>query len=93
MPALLAELRPDVRIVAFIHTPWCSPTELAVLPVEIWRLDLASGVRTQVQRFMPPDPAGHLQVRSVFLTPDAKTVAYTYDRKLSELFQVEGLAR
>jgi trehalose 6-phosphate synthase len=32
VPALLAARRPDLRIVAFLHTPWCSPSELAVLP-------------------------------------------------------------
>ena len=32
VPALLAQLRPDLRIVTFMHTPWCSPEELAVLP-------------------------------------------------------------
>jgi trehalose 6-phosphate synthase len=32
VPALLAERRPDLRIASFIHTPWCSPQELAVLP-------------------------------------------------------------
>lgn len=32
VPALLAEARPDVRTAAFVHTPWCSPGELAVLP-------------------------------------------------------------
>ena len=51
-------------------------TELAALPVELHRLDLATGARTPVRTFMPPDPAGHLQIRSVFLTPDARTVAY-----------------
>jgi len=65
--------------------------ELAVLPVVIWRLDPVSGARVQVRTFSPPDPAGHLQIRTVFLTPDARTAAYTYDRKLSELFRVEGL--
>jgi hypothetical protein len=68
-------------------------SELAALPVEIWRLDPGTGARSPLYKFVPPDPAGHLQIRSVYLTPDAKTVAYTYDRKLSELFQVEGLAR
>ena len=57
------------------------------------RLDLASGGRVPVRSFSPPDPAGHLQIRSVFMTPDARTIAYTYDRRLSELFLVEGLAR
>ena len=32
VPAMLAELRPDVRIVSFMHTPWCTPQELSVLP-------------------------------------------------------------
>lgn len=32
VPAALAEMRPDVRVGAFMHTPWCSPSELAVLP-------------------------------------------------------------
>jgi trehalose 6-phosphate synthase len=32
VPALLAQRRPDLRTAAFVHTPWCSPQEMAVLP-------------------------------------------------------------
>jgi trehalose 6-phosphate synthase len=32
VPAMLAALRPDLRIVMFTHTPWCTPPELAVMP-------------------------------------------------------------
>jgi trehalose 6-phosphate synthase len=32
VPALLAARRPDLRTAAFVHTPWCSPQEMAVLP-------------------------------------------------------------
>ncbi|MHB1536792.1 MAG: alpha,alpha-trehalose-phosphate synthase (UDP-forming) [Acidimicrobiales bacterium] len=32
VPGLLAQSRPDLRSTAFLHTPWCSPGELAVLP-------------------------------------------------------------
>jgi trehalose 6-phosphate synthase len=32
VPGLLADRRPDLRTAAFVHTPWCSPQELAVLP-------------------------------------------------------------
>jgi trehalose 6-phosphate synthase len=32
VPEMLAKRRPDVRSVAFLHTPWCSPQELATLP-------------------------------------------------------------
>ena len=68
-------------------------SELAALPVVLRRLDPVTGAGSPVRSFSPPDPAGHLQIRSVFMTPDARTVAYTYDRKLSELFEVDGLSR
>jgi trehalose 6-phosphate synthase len=32
VPGMLARTRPDVRVVAFMHTPWCTPEELSVLP-------------------------------------------------------------
>jgi trehalose 6-phosphate synthase len=32
VPGLLAAQRPDLRTAAFLHTPWCSPQELATLP-------------------------------------------------------------
>jgi trehalose 6-phosphate synthase len=32
VPAELANARPDVSVGAFMHTPWCSPQELATLP-------------------------------------------------------------
>ena len=41
VPALLADTRPDLRTAAFIHTPWCSPQELAVLPDEVAEAVLA----------------------------------------------------
>ena len=65
--------------------------ELSVLPVVITRLDLATGARTRIASFTPPDPAGHLQARGVFVTPDARAFLLTYQKKLSELYLVEGL--
>lgn len=32
VPAMLAGRRPDLHISTFLHTPWCSPQELATLP-------------------------------------------------------------
>jgi eukaryotic-like serine/threonine-protein kinase len=64
---------------------------LTDLPVVITRLDPASGKREPVLTFTPPDPSGHVQTRSVAMTPDAKVFAFTYDRRLSELYVVEGL--
>jgi len=65
--------------------------ELSVLPVVLTRLDLASGARTRIAAFTPADPAGHLQARGVFVSPDARAFLLTYQKKLSELYLVEGL--
>ena len=65
--------------------------ELTVLPVTVTRLDLATGARTPVVSFTPPDLAGHLFTFGVFVTPDARSFAFTYLKKLSELYLVEGL--
>jgi trehalose 6-phosphate synthase len=35
VPAALAARRPDLKVGAFVHTPWCSPDELGVLPDEV----------------------------------------------------------
>jgi hypothetical protein len=65
--------------------------ELSVLPVSIARLDPDRGTRTPVLAWTPPDPAGHLQTRGVFMTGDARAFAFTWEKKLSELYLVEGL--
>jgi serine/threonine protein kinase len=66
-------------------------TELSVLPVTITRLDLKSGGRKQVLAFSPPDPEGHIQTRGIYMTPDSRAFVFTYEKKLSELYLVEGL--
>jgi tRNA A-37 threonylcarbamoyl transferase component Bud32/Tol biopolymer transport system component len=65
--------------------------ELSVLPLTIHRLDPVTGRRTEVHRFVPPDASGYLQTRTAYVTPDARAFAFTYDRKLSALYLVEGL--
>ena len=65
--------------------------ELSVLPVTITRLDPKLGTRKQVLAFRPPDIEGHIQTRGVYMSPDAHAFAFTYEKKVSELFLVEGL--
>src|SRR5581483_3456667 len=43
VPGLLAKRRPDLRTCIFLHTPWCSANELAVLPDSV-AADLLSGL-------------------------------------------------
>ena len=64
---------------------------MGALPVVITRVDLASAARQEVLRFMPGDVSGLLYFRSVRMTTDARTFAFSYVRKLSDLYLVEGL--
>ena len=66
-------------------------SELSALPVALNRVDTVTGVRTFVQNLATPDRAGHIQTRNVYLTPDARTIAFDFDRRLSELYLVEGI--
>ncbi len=65
--------------------------ELSILPVILTRVDLATGARKGALAFTPPDAAGHLQTRGVFMSLDAKVFAFTYEKKLSELYLVSGV--
>jgi len=44
-----------------------------------------------VQRLMPADPSGVVNVQTVVLSRDGRAYAYNYRRILSELLVVEGL--
>jgi hypothetical protein len=55
------------------------------------RLDMATGKRQLVTTLAPSDSAGVTAVINVRMTPDGKTYAYSFDRELSDLFQVEGV--
>ena len=61
------------------------------LSMTITLLNLATGARKPVLAFTLPDPAGFQFFRSVHMTPDARTFAFTYSRKLSELYVVDGV--
>ncbi len=61
------------------------------LPVRIYRYDPATGKKDLVKEFMPADPGGITGMSSVTMSPDAKSFAFNYRRRISELFLVEGL--
>ena len=57
-------------------------------------VQIPSGVRTPWKRIEPPDLAGISfpgQGGSFVITPDARTYAYSYERRLSTLYTVDGL--
>ena len=61
------------------------------LVLAVTRLDPATGERQPVLSFTLPDPAGFQFFRSVHMTPDGRTFAFTFSRKLSELYVVDGV--
>ena len=60
-------------------------------PLLIDRIDLATGARGRWQEVAMADPAGVTRGMSVVLTPDGRSIAYTVNRVLSELYLVRGL--
>ncbi len=63
------------------------------LPGRIVRVDLESGRREVVSELVPADPTGILSVSHPQITPDGRAWVYTYNRTVSTLFVVTGLAR
>jgi len=61
------------------------------LPGRIRKLDVATG-RTELFRSVEPaDRAGVLAVAPIRMTPDGKTIAFSFRRTLSDLIRVDGL--
>lgn len=52
---------------------------------EIFSIDLESGRHTLVKEWRPSDPAGVHRLNEVAITPDGKTIVYSYVRTLSNL--------
>jgi len=44
-----------------------------------------------VTTFMPPDPAGYLATQEVCVSPDGNAFAFTYERRLGDLYLIDGL--
>ena len=61
------------------------------LPARIDRLNVATGTREPWKTIMPSDPGGIVDVRSMQLTPDGKSYAYSFSRMMADLYLVEGL--
>ena len=60
--------------------------------VEVFRVELTTGVRVLWKTLTPPDPVGVQGLRpTVVITPDARSYCYSYMRRLGDLFVVDGL--
>jgi len=60
-------------------------------PARITRLDVTTGQRAVWKELMPLDNAGVQNIGPIRITPDGKTYVYGFQRRLSDLYLVEGL--
>ena len=61
------------------------------LPVEIDRVEIATGRREPWKTLQPRDVVGIDRIFPIVLTPDGKSYCYTATRNLSDLFVVDGV--
>ena len=61
------------------------------VPLNVFRLDLASGRRELWKSLLPPDPFGVYTITEFRITPDGHSYFYSYRRLLSQLFLVTGV--
>jgi hypothetical protein len=60
--------------------------------VDVFRVDLMTGGRDLWKTLTPSDPVGVEDMReTVAMTPDAQSYCYSYQRRLGDLFLVDGL--
>jgi WD40 repeat protein len=65
--------------------------QLTDLPGRIYRLGLATGELKVVRELLPADPAGIWRIHPVRITPDGSSYAYTYTRRVGDLYVFDGL--
>jgi hypothetical protein len=61
------------------------------VPLDVIRVDAATGRRTLWKTLAPADLAGVEEINTIALTPDGTTYAYGSSRTLSDLYIAEGL--
>lgn len=59
------------------------------IPAIVTKIDLAAGTREKFREVVPSDRGGLINVGPVLLTPDGKTMVYSYTRLLSDLYLVK----
>jgi dipeptidyl aminopeptidase/acylaminoacyl peptidase len=61
------------------------------MPASVYAIDTISGKQKVLKELVPGDRAGVSQLTSVASSPDGKTLAYSYQQVLYDLYVVEGL--
>ena len=61
------------------------------LPGRIYRIDHATGEQRVLRELLPADPAGIWRIHPVRIMPDGSAYAYTYTRRVGDLYVFDGL--
>ncbi|MFL6231152.1 MAG: protein kinase domain-containing protein [Pyrinomonadaceae bacterium] len=61
------------------------------ISAKIYRVDVSDGRRELWKELKPSEPSGVTSVSKIVITPDARSYFYTYGRRLTDLFLVEGV--
>ena len=83
-------LNPGERVIGWSDKGELYVSNLIGIPQRIARLDLVTGRRTPHKELMPSQAAG-VRRTELSITPDGRTVLFSYSRLLSSLYVVTGL--
>ena len=91
MPTELPGIQPGERVIRWTEDGMgIFVSNLRGVPQRIARVDTATGRRTPVKELMPAQVSG-VRRTEVSMTPDGRTVLFSYSRLLSSLYVVTGL--
>jgi WD40 repeat protein len=79
------------RIMGFFPDGKSVQLRTATIPVQITRVDIATGRREPWKEIAPADPAGVQSIPVIKFSADGKSYAYSIGRILSDLYVVDGL--
>jgi Tol biopolymer transport system component len=85
------DIRPNETVLSFFDSGKSLLLRTRALPLEITRVDLATGKREPFKEIVPADPAGAQSIPYIKFSADGKSYAYSIGRQLSDLYVVDGL--
>ena len=85
------DMQPDEFVVGFVDNGKGVLVRTRGLPLQITRIDMATGKRAPFKEIVPADPAGAQSIVSIRFSDDGKSYAYSLGRWLSDLYVVDGL--
>jgi hypothetical protein len=64
---------------------------LGETPINVFRVEVATGRRTPWKQLVPPNPIGITFLGSIAISSDATSYVYSINRRLNDLYLVEDL--